>query len=71
MAELMTRKQANFISIICSELKIDVSTLKIKTKKEASEWISSHIDKFNEIQDVNCYDTNDFEMFGMCDDLLY
>ena len=67
----ITQKQAKFIVAICKELKID--NPKITTKKEAQQWISNHIDEYNEAKNGREFDEreDEFAMYGGCDDLCY
>ena len=67
----ITQKQAKFIVAICKTLKIDNPNL--TTKQEAQQWISNHIDEYNEAKNGREIDTREyeFEMFGGCNDLCY
>lgn len=65
----ITQKQANFIVAICRTLRI--LNPKIETKKEAQQWISDHIDEYNEVKNGREFDEreDEFAMYGGCDDL--
>ena len=67
----ITQKQAKFIVAICRTLKIEIP--KIGTKKEAQQWISDHIDEYNEVKNGREFDEKEyeFEMYGGCNDLCY